>query len=149
MKNKFLKNEKGFSFTFDAMLAVIIIVGIFVLVSASNANTTEYSSQKIVQKQLADDLLKASIDLNKLQSFDQGRIEGFFFANVPGNYDYQLLIENYNLLDKFVLSSAILYGNQSADLNLLNYTETKKIFLTLYNNDVNKYSLAKLRVWVR
>ena len=123
----------------------------FSFIGATTVNSFDFSSQKIVQKQLADDVLKASVDLNKLQTFDNGQINGFFLANIPSNYDYKLELNFYQLgsNSKFNLISPLVYGNTTTDLNNVTYIESKKVFLTFYNNDINKYASAKLRVWVR
>jgi len=142
-------NKKGFSFSFDAIVATILIAGAIVFVSANSINTYEFGSQKIAEKQLADDLLTASINLGKLQTFNDGIITGFFLSNTPTNYDYLLEINNYKPNGQFDLNSTYTYGNQSTDINTVSYAESKKIFSTYTNNDINSFNSAKLTIWVR
>ena len=149
MKNKSLKQkmQKGFSFTFDGLIAALVIFGVISFIAASNAGSFEFSSQKIVQKQLADDILDAGTDTNTLQSLDSGKIEGFILANLPTNYDYQLVLKKYNPTS-LVLTSTSTYGS-ALDSNNSKYVETKKLFSTYYASDVNAFYSATLRVWLR
>ncbi|MEI7961195.1 MAG: hypothetical protein WCI04_02565 [archaeon] len=141
--------EKGFSFSFDAIVAVILIAGAIVFVSLNSTNGYEFGSQKIAQKQLADDLLLASIKLGKLQTLNDGIITGFFSTNTPTNYDYLLEIDNYLPNGRFDLNSTYTYGNQTTDINTTSYAESQKIFSIYGNNDINSFNSAKLTLWVR
>jgi len=95
MKNQ-KNNQRGFSFSFDGIVAALVIFGVISFIAASTLNGYEFSSQKIVQKQLAEDILSTGIDTNSLQSLDPGKIEGFILANLPTNYNYQLVLREYN-----------------------------------------------------
>jgi hypothetical protein len=147
--NKIRIGKRGFSFSFDAIVAAMILFGAIAFVSSNTLNGYEFASQKIVQKQFADDLLCSAIDLNKLQSFDSGVITGFIGENMPTNYDYQLQMNTYLPTDFSSVTSSQTFGNVLVDLNSTNYVETKNIFLTFYNNDINRVTSAKLRVWVK
>ncbi len=149
MKHKKTKttNQKGFSFSFDGIVAALVIFGVISFIAASTLNGYEFSSQKIVQKQLADDILDAGTDTNSLQSLDSGKIDGFILANLPTNYNYQLVLRQYNAPDLNLLSTST-FGS-TLDSNNSRYVETKKIFSTYYASDVNAFYSATLRVWLK
>jgi hypothetical protein len=139
--------QKGFSFSFDGIVGAIVIFGIMGFIAANTMNTYEFSSQKIVQKQLADDILKAGIDLNKFQGENSGEINGLIQSVLPLNYDYQLELKKYNPNNLNPIQTTT-YGN-ILDANNQKYVETKKIFSTYYNSDANAFYSATLRVWLR
>jgi hypothetical protein len=146
-------NKKGFSFSFDAFIAAVVIIGTLAFIAANTAQGFEFASQKIVQKQLADDLLTQSVDLNILQQTgsDAGKINGFMQANLPPSEDYQMQITVYTLsAEVFSPQSTTLYGNTTIDLNTVNYTESKKVFATYDTNyNIQKYGSATLKIWVK
>jgi hypothetical protein len=146
----FPKNEKGFSFSFDAMLAAFILIGTFIFVSTTASTQANFSGQTIIQKQLCDDILANSINLGKIQTLNSNQINGFIQANIPLNYEYQLEVTNYVFNStKFDENQLLLFGNQTTDLNSVIYVESKKIFLNFYEQDINSYNTAKLRMWVK
>jgi hypothetical protein len=142
------RSEKGFSFAFDGVVAGIVIMAAILFVSSSSANTYDFASQKIVQKQIAQDILNTGIDLNKFQGLDSGEIEGLISSTLPLNYDYQLVITKHLPTEEFTTESTNTYGS-NPDFNAIQYIEAKKIFAEYYANDVNRFYRARLRVWVQ
>jgi len=142
------KNQKGFSFAFDGVVAGIVIMAAILFVSSNSANAYEFASQKIVQKQLAQDILNTGIDLNKFQGLDFGEIEGLVSSTLPPSYSYQLIITKRMPSGNFTTEATSTYGS-TPDFNSINYVEAKKIFAAYYGNDINRFYTAKLRVWVQ
>jgi len=146
MKNKnrkYLSKQKGFSFSFDALIAVFLFVGILTFVSFSLQG---FDLQKPLQKQIAIDLIEAAYDLDKLQQYDQNEIETFITQNLPPQYNYSLEIDSYTLNGSFTLDAQYVFGNTN-DLNAYQ-VEAKKIFLNFDQNDIINFNSAKLGVWV-
>ena len=144
MKNKkYISNQKGFSFSFDAFIAVFLFVGILTFISFSQQG---FDLQKPLQKQIAIDLIEVAYDLDKLQEFDQGTIESFISENLPPQYNYSLEIDSYTFNGSFSLDNQYIFGNTN-DQNVYQ-VEAKKIFLNFDGNNIVNFNSAKLGVWV-
>jgi len=146
MKNKnrkYTSNQKGFSFSFDALIAVFLFVGILTFISFSQQG---FDLQKPLQKQVAIDLIEAAYDLDKIQEYNQSEIETFISENLPPQYNYSLEIDSYTLNGSFNLDNEYVFGNTN-DQNVYQ-VEAKKIFLNFDKNDITNFNSAKLGVWV-
>jgi hypothetical protein len=146
---KIFSGEKGFSFTFDALIASLVLLMVIVYTASSTANAFDFSSQKIVQKQVADDLLNTAGELGKITAMNSAELDYLIQSQIPPNYDYRLEIRKYIPNENFTVQDSLLSGNLTRDLNTTNYVESEKIAVSYYNNDVNALFGAKIRVWVK
>jgi hypothetical protein len=145
MKNKII-SQKGFSFSFDALLAMFLFVGVLAFLSLPGES---FDTQKLIQKQTTIDLIEASVKLDKLQDFNQIEIEEFFTNNLPTQYDYRINIDSYTSNGSFSLDSEYSFGNTTEDLNEIDYALAKKIFLNFNSGQIENFNSAKLLVWVK
>jgi|GEM_PF-2301198 len=140
--------QKGFSFAFDGVIAGIVLTAAILFVASNSTNAYDFASQKIVQKQVAEDILNIGLDLNKFASLDSGQIDGLLQSTLPANYQYQLVITKHYPTASFLTETTSTFGS-TPDFNSIQYVEAKKIFATYYGNDVNRFYTARLRVWVQ
>ncbi len=145
MKNRFyLANKKGFHFSFDAVVAVIVFIialGTFFSVTYSPVA----SAPKAFQKQIAIDLLNSADESGKLSSFDSNQIGTFINQNIPQNYNYFLNIRAFDG-NTFVLSSSF-DVNSAPDSNSSDVVEHRRYFASVSGGVVSYYGIAKIRMW--
>lgn len=139
---KLILKEKGFSFSFDALISVFLFM---ILLTFLFTTQTDSSSNIIISKQIADDLIISSIKLNQVQDFNQTKIESFFSQNLPPQYNYSIKINSYILNSGFSLENEFSFGEN----NIPNeFIESRKIFLNFNNQEIENYNEIKLRLWI-
>ena len=150
MKLKTIK-EKGFALTFDAMVGVLLIMIVMLYIGWQRYDLS--SSQILVQKNLADDLLELSIDLNVLQSYSNDDINAFFIETIPTNYQYHLKIDRYTGSGgTLVAGPSYVFGDTITDKDTVDYVESRGAFLTYpsaQSSDIESYNMVKLKIWVK
>lgn len=137
--------NKGFVFSLDAVLAVIVLSLALSALFFLTAQTHESTSPSLALKRLAGDSL-AILDSNgTLSSMNSSLINATLFASLPSQYYFNLSVEYYNYSSGFVSHQNISLGRQfSASYDS---AVSSRIFL-VYNNSAPKhYGVATIRVW--
>ena len=142
-----MKNEKGFSFTFDAIMGVMALTVAIVFISTNTLSFVPFPSQNITLKTIGDDILVSAIELDILETLNQSTIETYINSVIPNNYDYNLEINDYSYSGGFSLDQTHSYG-AAIPSEETNYIETKRIFLIMENGDASNYCTAKIRLWL-
>lgn len=143
--------SKGFALTFDSMIGIFVMTIAILFIGGQQFDLG--SSQILVQKNLADDLVELSIDLNKIQTFDQNTINDFFEEALPKNYQYNLRIDSYTGTGgTLVAGPSYIYGDDLTNLDDVDYIESRGSFLKFSGTqsaDIGSYNLVKLKIWVK
>ena len=139
--------NRGFVFSLDAALAVIVLSlalsALFFLTSQSQ----ESAAPQLMLKRLAGDSL-ALLDANgTFASMNSTLINSTLAAALPQQYSFNLSVEYYNYTNSsgFVSHMNISAGSQFPDGQ--DSAESSRIFLVYNSTGPQQYGVAAIRVW--
>jgi len=137
---------RGFVFTLDALLAVVVLLGAASGLYLFSSSSEESASDQLLFKRQGEDLLALLDRQGDLASMNSTRINATLNSVVPANLEWQLAIDYYT------------YGNSGFSKNTslslgANFTATKvysaseRAFLVLSGRFASYYGIARMTVW--
>jgi len=145
---------KGFAFTLDALLAMIIALAILTAIYTMMPKAQRDYFLESYETKIANDIL---IVLNKngtLETHDQTFIRNALAELLPDGYGGRLNVYVYECsnptCDSFVISNQIVPYAITIDKSTPEKDPVlaKRSFLTFDKNRIKYYSIAELRVWL-
>lgn len=142
--------RKGFAFSIDALLAVVVaiilIAGIFTNISRDKNKVENAYLQKV-----ANDIL-VTLNKNKtLDTLNKTLIENILNEVTPAAIDYTLNITVYECQDQDCRSFVTVDGNSiyisSSTLAGSDSVTAKRVFLTFQDSRIKYFNTAELKVW--
>ena len=151
MTKKKITDEKGFALTFDAMIGVFLLLIVMIFIGGQRFDVG--SSQILVQKNLADDLVELSIDMGVVQDYNSIDVNAFFEETLPKNYQYKMTIDTFTGTEgTLVAGPSYTFGDDFTDVDTAEYIESRSAFLSFPGSqsaDIQRYNMVKLKLWVR
>ena len=134
-----MENEKGYVFSVDAILAVIIVVGLLGIMHFQSLPENDNAIGKLILKKNLNDSFDLLDRQQKLQTMNKVTIEADMNKIMQQNYGYRAAIEEYRYLgsNNFSKTSELKIGDFGADLNDAEYVKGRRIFLTFTTQDYN------------
>ena len=142
--------SKGYVFSTDAMLAIIVFVIFFTVSTNFFLGTTELSFSRVSMKRIAIDALDALDELDSLESMDKAIITEKIGRAFPERVSWKMAITQYSLnKGAFKNEKEISFGDTTASLAARDVVKAKRLFLTFASGEIYRYNTAELWVWLK
>lgn len=145
---------KGFAFTLDALLAMIIALVILTATYAMFPKGQQDYFLESYQTKLANDILIVLDKNGTLETNDQNFIRSSLTSVLPDNYGARLNVYTYECngpaCDGFIISNHVVPYVVTIDKSMPEGESVlaKRGFLSFQNNKIKYYSIAELRIWL-
>jgi hypothetical protein len=137
---------KGFVFTLDALLAVVLLLGAAGGVYMYSSSSEESASDQLLFRYQSEDML-AVLDMNgDLASMNATRINATLSSEAPAHLKWQLAIDYYQYGDSgFSKNSSISLGSNFTAVKV--YSASERAFLAMNKSSARYYGIARMTVW--
>jgi len=148
---KIFKNEKGFFFAVDSLIAVVIafifIVGVVFFVNRAS----EDKFANLYLEKVANDILFVMNKNETLQSLDNNKIQGVLAGVLPKNLAANLNVTTFKCTDQSC--NTFTYNNNINILTPANAVESDAViartgFVTFKAGKIDLFATAELRIWL-
>ncbi len=143
-------NPKGFVFSLDAMLAVVILIIALIAVYFLSAEAKLDSFSQIVLKKQADDLLISLDKVGDLATLNSTFINNSINNTVSSSLQWKMDINYYNYSNNsngFVLAGSLSF-QKNASSGTSSVTSQRE-FIVFQNNRISNYGTARLTLWAK
>jgi len=146
MNKKGLGMRKGFAFSIDALLAVLVLMAFLAGVHFLSAGGETDNFTPLLLKKQAGDLLAVLDRGGELAGMNQSAIESTLNLSVQ-TASWRIELKYYNYTNGFVEAANMSFGDgmEYADEVVMAQRE----FLVMQNAGVRHYGVAKLRLWAK
>lgn len=156
MKNESLKrgngnrNSLGFMFSYDALIAVIVVL----LVVSSAYFSLFKNSNDFFQKSAAKRVFEEALMLLEKQQYlnksDSKLLENELKKSIPSNFEWKTKFSHYEYKKKaFILKEEKKIGNWSANVSEFEIVHGKRIFLKFSKTKISRYAIAEFWIWAK
>ena len=137
---------KGFVFTLDALLAVVLLLSAASGFYMFAASSEESASDQLLFKRQGEDLLSVLDLQGDLASMNASRINSTLNSVVAANLEWQLSIDYYKYADSgFSKNASITLGSNFTTAKI--YSASERAFLAVNGGSASYYGIARMTVW--
>ena len=139
--------RKGFIFTLDALLAVVVLLVAVGAYSALAPQVEKSASFYLLDKKQADDLLAVLDRTGDLQSQNATRMESAISSLVTNSTAWNLTVDYYaySAGGGFSLNSTSSAGEDYSRVK--SFAVSDRVFLSIANDSVGRYGVARMVLW--
>ena len=139
--------KKGFVFTLDALLAVIVLLMAAGTYSALAPQLETSSSSYLLEKKQADDLLAVLDRTGELQSQNFTRMADAISSIVTSSTAWNLTVDYYaySAGGGFSLNSTNSTGEAYSQAK--SFAVSDRVFVYVANDSVSRYGVARMVIW--
>lgn len=143
-----MKKNRGFIFTLDTLLAVMILITFLMSFSFFSSQTIETPHPLLLLNKQGDDLLLVLDKTGKLGSLDAEEVSESIDETLPEHFSWNMQIEYYNPSGNLQKSGNFSFGSDYG--NVKSMVVVDRMFLAFGNktgNESEYYGNARLRLW--
>lgn len=146
-----MKNSaRGYIFSADIILAVIIFVLLFGAMQYSLTEPTASGVEVLQLRQILDDVLSLLDRDGTLQTFNTSTIATVIDDALPINYDHKAVLQKWTLAGSaFTLSETKEFGNTAEDLTEKEFVKGRRIFTKLSATGIDSYYNLEYWAWIK
>ncbi len=146
-----MKNgARGYIFSADIILAVIIFVLLFGAMQYSLTEPTASGVEVLQLRQIMDDVLSLLDRDETLQTFNASTIATAIGGALPINYDHKAVLQKWTLAGSaFTLSETKEFGNTAEDLTEKEFVKGRRIFTKLSATGIDSYYNLEYWAWIK
>ncbi len=137
--------SKGFVFSLDAILAVLVLIIFLSTFSFLSAQAEQDNYSNILLNKQANDLLTVLDKTGELSTLNASYINNSINSTLPSNIYWNIELEYYNYTEGFEklgnFSIGYIYSNQ----NTVAFAQRE--FLVFTNNSIQYFGIARLNLW--
>jgi len=142
--------RKGFAFSIDALLAVVVATILIAGISTNILRDKNKVENAYLQK-ISNDIL-VTLNKNKtLDTLNKTLIENILSEVIPDTIAYTLNITVYECQDQNCRNFVTVDGNGiyivSSNLTVSDSVTAKRVFLTFQDSRIKYFNTAELKVW--
>ena len=141
---------KGFAFTADAALAVLVFI---LALTALNQSGIYEPMQPLTDLEIKRNMDAAVEIFDENGSFDALDANGIFHdfnSALPRRVGWRLRFQRFTRTDiDFNLSAEVLAGDWTTDLNELDFIQGRRLSLDFNATDVTYYNNIEWRAWIK
>ncbi len=142
--------DKGFVFTSDALLGLIIAFLFIGLLAYNPFEKGENITAKMEGQRQVNDLLDLMDRDGTLKELDLVTVEERMDSFLGEQYDWKIIITEYKETeDSFNQTGTYPLGNITEDLSEKNVIKGNRIFLSFEGNKIHRYYISDYWVWLK
>jgi len=138
---------KGFIFTLDALLAVIVLLAAAGTYGALAPQMEKSASSYILEKKQADDLLSMLDRAGDLQSRNATRMASAIDSLASSSIAWNLTVDYYSYSNGGGFSKNLSLSSGESYSQAKSFVASERVFAAVANKSTNTYGIARMVVW--
>ena len=142
-----MNRKKGFIFTLDALLAVIVLLGAAGIYGALSPQMEKSASSYLLEKKQADDFLSMLDRAGDLQSRNATRMALAINSLASNSTAWNLTVDYYSYSPGGGFSKNLTVTSGEGYSQIKSFAVSDRVFVSVANKSTSGYGIARMVIW--